>query len=132
LVSSFTYNNSQNAPCSSVDASKAQFAWMYTQYLYVTDRTAPEATINAATGTSIRKDNCLAPVSITFTATDACAGATGTESQNNTTANPSIAIERVRLRTYTASYQGSAAPSPVNSFQANEQASTIADVAAHK
>ena len=102
---------------------------MYTQYLYVTDRTAPEATINAATGTSIRKDNCVAPVSITFTATDACAGATGTESQNATTANPSIAIERVRLRTYTASYQGSAAPSPVNSFQANEQASTIADVA---
>ena len=58
----------------------------------------------------------------------ACAGATGTESQNATTANPSIAIERVRLRTYTSAYQGSASPSPVNSFQANEQASTIADV----
>jgi hypothetical protein len=34
LVSSFTYNNSQNVGCSSVDASKRQFAWMYTQYLY--------------------------------------------------------------------------------------------------
>jgi hypothetical protein len=87
------YNNVANQPCS---ATTEKFAWMYTQHIFVHDKTAPVIADQTVAPFVQNKNTCLGPVSITITATDNCAA---TEIQNaNSNATGNLAIERILLK----------------------------------